>query len=97
MSDDDKSKVDFTKGTPDKYRYYPDRPAEREHRDSFIAKGPSKFYDPCAESSKMAVRCMERHDHDYKEVCSEYFQAYRECKKEWLEARRQARNKGGIW
>ncbi len=73
-------------------RYYPDRPEAFKHKEFYMGKGPSKFYDPCALSSKMAVRCMENHDEDYKTVCSEYFKAYRECKKVWLEKRRK-----GTW
>lgn len=78
-------------------RFYPDRPTQRLHKDRFIIKEPSRFYDPCAESSKMAIRCMEQHNEDYKEVCGEYFKAYRECKKEWMEQRKRDTRNGGIW
>lgn len=73
-------------------RYYPDRPSKHVHKQIFVAKMPSQFYDPCALTSKMAVKCMEQHDEDYKEVCGEYFRAYRECKKEWLQKKRE-----GTW
>lgn len=78
-------------------RFYPDRPTQRIHKDQFIVKEPSKFYDPCFESSRMAIRCMEQHDEDYKEVCAEYFHAYRECKKEWMAQRKKDSARGGIW
>lgn len=79
-------------------RFYPDKPTQRVHKDRFIVKEPSRYYDPCAESSKMAVRCMENHDEDYKQVCSEYFRAYRECKKEWMAQRKRDNRTGGsIW
>lgn len=78
-------------------RFYPDRPTQRLHKDRFIIKEPSRYYDPCAESSKMAIRCMENNEEDYKEICSEYFQAYRECKKEWMEQRRKDNRNGGMW
>lgn len=78
-------------------RFYPDKPTQRIHKDRFIIKEPSRYYDPCAESSRMAIRCMENHDDDYKEVCAEYFQAYRECKKEWMEQRKRDNRNGGIW
>lgn len=84
-------------GTISEVRFYPDRPTQRLHKDRFIIKEPSRYYDPCAESSKMAVRCMENHDEDYKEVCAEYFRAYRECKKEWMEQRKRDNRNGGIW
>ncbi|GMG20673.1 unnamed protein product [Ambrosiozyma monospora] len=80
-----------------KIHFYPDKPTQRIHKDRFIVKEPSRYYDPCAESSKMAVRCMETHDDDYKEVCVEYFKAYRECKKEWMKQRRSDSQNGGIW
>lgn len=78
-------------------RFYPDRPTQRLHKDRFIIKEPSRYYDPCAESSKMAVRCMENNEEDYKDICAEYFQAYRECKKEWMAQRRRDNRNGGIW
>ncbi|ODQ46538.1 hypothetical protein PICMEDRAFT_16404 [Pichia membranifaciens NRRL Y-2026] len=84
-------------GAVSEVRFYPDRPTQRLHKDRFIIKEPSRYYDPCAESSKMAVRCMENHDEDYKEVCAEYFRAYRECKKEWMEQRKRDNRNGGIW
>lgn len=85
-----------TEGISD-VRFYPDKPTQRVHKDRFIIKEPSRFYDPCAESSKMAIRCMENHDDDYKDVCAEYFRAYRECKKEWMEQRKRDNMRGGIW
>ncbi|AWU74997.1 hypothetical protein CAS74_003356 [Pichia kudriavzevii] len=79
-------------------RFYPDRPTQRSIKDKFIVKEPSKYFDPCQESSKMAIRCMENHDEDYKEVCGEYFRAYRECKKEWMEQRRKDNRSGtSMW
>lgn len=92
--------MDFVKKTEDgktELHFYPDKPTQRRHKDRFIIKEPSKFYDPCAESSKMAIKCMESHDEDYKEVCSELFQAYRDCKKEWMTQRRKDLRSGGIW
>ncbi|KAG7811604.1 hypothetical protein KL921_001870 [Ogataea angusta] len=77
-----------------KVKFYPDSPTQRVHKDAFLTKTASKFYDPCAKSSQMAIRCMENHDEDYKEVCGEYFRAFRECKKEWMKERRKD---GGIW
>lgn len=78
-------------------RFYPDRPTKRLHKDRFIIKEPSRYYDPCAESSRMAIRCMENNEEDYRDICAEYFQAYRECKKEWMEQRKRDNRNGGIW
>ncbi|TID28946.1 hypothetical protein CANINC_002214 [Pichia inconspicua] len=92
--------TEFVKKKDDKIeevRFYPDKPTQRVHKDRFIIKEPSRYYDPCAESSKMAIRCMENHDEDYKDVCAEYFKAYRECKKEWMEQRKRDNRNGGMW
>ncbi|CDK29680.1 unnamed protein product [Kuraishia capsulata CBS 1993] len=88
------AKVDFAPQTSkvEDFQYYPDKPLDKLHSKSFFVKEPSRYYDPCAESSKMAVRCMESHEDDYREVCAEYFKAYRECKKEWMLKRRE-----GTW
>lgn len=50
---------------------------------TFFSKGPSQFYDPCAEASKMSMKCLERNNYD-KDMCTEYFKAYKECKQEWV-------------
>lgn len=77
--------------------FYPDRPTQRVHKDRFIAKEPSRYYDPCQESSQIAIKCMSNHDEDYKEVCAPLFEAYRDCKKAWQEQRKKDLRNGGIW
>lgn len=92
--------VDFVTKSADgkkELHFYPDRPTQRVHKDRFITKEPSRYYDPCKESSQMAVKCMSEHDDDYKEVCGPLFEAYRECKKEWMAQRRKDLRNGGIW
>uniref|UniRef100_A0A060T0E5 Cytochrome c oxidase-assembly factor COX23, mitochondrial n=1 Tax=Blastobotrys adeninivorans TaxID=409370 RepID=A0A060T0E5_BLAAD len=89
-----KSKVDFTANG--ELRFYPDSPMEDEHKKVFRSKEPSQFYDPCAEASKMSLKCMERNDFD-RNQCMEYFRAYRECKKEWVEGRKRDRMNGEKW
>lgn len=88
-------KVDFTKGNASQFKYYPDSPTSEINKLRFETKGPSKYYDPCSESSKMSIRCMEVNGKYNKHLCNEYFQAYRDCKKEWLAERRRERSKGG--
>lgn len=46
-------------------------------------KGPSQFYDPCSEAAKMSMNCLERNNYD-KDMCKEYFRAYKECRQEWV-------------
>ncbi|CEP23687.1 unnamed protein product [Cyberlindnera jadinii] len=84
----DKDKVDFTKGSVDEFKYYPDNPTSNFHKAKFAAKGPSRYYDPCQESANMSIKCLESNNYD-REMCYEYFKAYRECKKEWLAHRRK--------
>lgn len=47
-------------------------------------KEPSKFYDPCEESRMASMDCLYRNQDD-KYACQEFFDAYRECRKDFLE------------
>ncbi|ODQ82683.1 hypothetical protein BABINDRAFT_159213 [Babjeviella inositovora NRRL Y-12698] len=89
-----KEKVEFV--TQEKIKMYPDNPTTNHHQRQMMAKEPSKFYDPCHETAQMSLRCLDRNDYN-KEMCHEYFAAYRECKKEWMEQRRADRSKGNWW
>lgn len=82
----DKSKIDFTEGSnsPQDFKYYPDTPNSVVNKLQFESKQPSKFYDPCIESSRMSIRCLEINGRENKAICNEYFQAYRDCKKAWV-------------
>lgn len=71
------------------FKYYPDTPTSTLHKYNFETKEPSKFYEPCKETSQMSMRCMTNNPDDYKTVCKEFFDAYRECKREWLESRKK--------
>lgn len=88
-----KDEVDFTKGSPNEYKFYPDNPTSEYNKMRFASKEPSKFYDPCSLSSQMSMSCLEQNNYN-KDMCYEYFKAYRECKKEWLRQRRADRNEG---
>lgn len=90
----DKNKVDFTANG--EYKFYPDNPTDKSHKKAFKAKEPSQFYDPCAEASRMSLKCMERNNFD-RDKCMEYFHAYRECKKDWQERRKKDRREGNKW
>ncbi|KAL1894273.1 Mitochondrial copper homeostasis protein [Ceratocystis pirilliformis] len=54
-----------------------------EKRQQFRAKDMSKYFDPCQEAADRSIRCLHRNPND-KSLCSDYFQAYRDCKKAWL-------------
>lgn len=92
----EKSKVNFTKdaSSPADFKYYPDSPTSLMNKTRFNMKQASKFYDPCAESSKMSIRCMEVNGRENKEACNEFFQAYRDCKKEWMKERKKSKLEG---
>ncbi|EEB89172.1 hypothetical protein MPER_12756, partial [Moniliophthora perniciosa FA553] len=53
----------------------------------------SKFIDPCAEASKASLACMNKYDFD-RDKCLDYFQAYRDCKKSWMDQRKADRRAG---
>lgn len=82
--------VNFTPNPndPKSFKYFPDDPNSAENRFNFKNKEPSKFYDPCSESSRMSINCLEQNQ-DNKAACKEFFLAYRECKKKWMEERRR--------
>ncbi|KAH3901395.1 related to Cytochrome c oxidase-assembly factor COX23, mitochondrial [Saccharomycodes ludwigii] len=87
----DKDKVDFTAGSSaNDFKYYPDTPDAALNKLKFAIKSPSQYYDPCEESSKMSFRCLESNNYD-RDLCRDYFDAYRECKKQWLKSRRENR------
>lgn len=89
----DRDKIDYApKGeNPGSFKYYPENPETGMNRLMFSMKGPSEYYDPCQESAQMSFNCLDRNNYD-RDMCKEYFDAYRECKKQWLQARRKDRS-----
>ncbi|SOV01617.1 related to COX23 - protein with function in mitochondrial copper homeostasis [Ustilago sp. UG-2017a] len=53
-------------------------------------KTPSKFTDPCAHAAKLSMKCLDDHAYD-RSKCGDIFNQYRECKKAWINQRRQDR------
>ncbi|KAJ5881872.1 uncharacterized protein N7529_000544 [Penicillium soppii] len=49
----------------------------------FTHKHASQYYDPCQDFADRSLKCMKRNAYD-RELCHDYFQAYRDCKKNWL-------------
>lgn len=100
-SQKDLTSVDFTNGNTSNspgeaiknYSFYPDHPENALHKYLFVLKQPGQYYDPCEESKKMSFKCLERNQDD-KYQCQEFFDAYKECKKSWSEAKRMSR---GDW
>ncbi|KAL5606447.1 hypothetical protein BROUX41_002863 [Berkeleyomyces rouxiae] len=61
----------------------PEALVTEEKRQQYRAKDVSKYFDPCQEAADRSIRCLHRNPTD-KSLCSDYFQAYRDCKKAWL-------------
>ncbi|KLO17972.1 hypothetical protein SCHPADRAFT_867387 [Schizopora paradoxa] len=53
----------------------------------------TKFIDPCEGAAKASMSCLNKHDYK-KERCTEFFAAYRECKKTWMDQRKDDRRNG---
>ncbi|BGO99421.1 hypothetical protein RTBOTA2_002681 [Rhodotorula toruloides] len=53
----------------------------------------TKFADPCEIARQESMRCLNDYSYD-KGKCTEFFQAYRDCKKTWLDQRREDRRAG---
>ncbi|KAI2699635.1 hypothetical protein CBS147332_8227 [Penicillium roqueforti] len=59
-----------------------DKAWERAER-KFAHKNASEYYDPCQDFADRSLKCMKRNAYE-REMCHDYFQAYRDCKKNWL-------------
>ncbi|KAJ5215949.1 Cytochrome c oxidase-assembly factor cox23 [Penicillium cinerascens] len=55
----------------------------------FSHKNASEYYDPCQDFADRSLKCMKRNGFD-REMCGDYFQAYRDCKKNWLNQKKAA-------
>ncbi|KAJ4291433.1 hypothetical protein N0V88_006026 [Collariella sp. IMI 366227] len=63
-------------------------PWNTETKQKFEGKDRSEYLDPCQEAAARSIRCLHRNGGD-RTLCSDYFQAYRDCKKAWIERRKQ--------
>ncbi|KAK7510737.1 cytochrome c oxidase-like protein [Phyllosticta citriasiana] len=68
-----------------------DNPWTEKTAAKFNNKSLSEYYDPCQEAASRSIRCLHRNGGD-RDLCSDYFQAYRDCKKQWMEARKKSRS-----
>lgn len=95
-----REEVDFTKGGVDKFKFYPDNPENHRHKYRWTHKEPSKFYDPCEESRQASMNCILRNPED-RLVCQDFFDAYKECKKDFFNKKKRDRIEGrggwGFW
>lgn len=49
--------------------------------------------DPCAQESKLSMKCLNDHDYD-RIACQKFFDNYNNCKKFWLSVQRNRRSAG---
>ncbi|ODM24283.1 hypothetical protein SI65_01873 [Aspergillus cristatus] len=70
----------------DQWQALPVDDANKTER-KFSHKSASEYYDPCQDFADRSLKCMRRNGFD-KEMCGDYFQAYRDCKKTWMTQRR---------
>ncbi|KAJ9474550.1 Cytochrome c oxidase-assembly factor COX23, mitochondrial [Pseudozyma hubeiensis] len=70
------------------------QPSDPSQPQDFITvmshKTPSKFTDPCAHAAKLSMKCLDDNAYD-RSKCGDVFNQYRECKKAWINQRRQDR------
>ncbi|KAI0995075.1 hypothetical protein K3495_g13106 [Podosphaera aphanis] len=58
----------------------------------FQSKRPGEYMDPCQEAASKSLKCLNRNGGD-KDMCIDYFQAYRDCKKQWLTEMSEAKKR----
>ncbi|TVY91418.1 Cytochrome c oxidase-assembly factor cox-23, mitochondrial [Lachnellula willkommii] len=58
-------------------------PWDQKTSEKFESKSFSKFFDPCQEAADRSLKCLHRNGGD-RDMCVDYFQAYRDCKKQWV-------------
>ncbi|KAL2201654.1 cytochrome c oxidase-assembly factor COX23 [Sarocladium strictum] len=69
-------------------------PWSDDKKKKFQSKAKSQYYDPCQEAAQRSYKCLFRNGGN-KDMCGEYFQAYRDCKAEWTEKRKK--ENGSMW
>ncbi|KAK1753347.1 hypothetical protein QBC47DRAFT_386163 [Echria macrotheca] len=71
-----------------------DGPWDAETKSKFASKSRSEFLDPCQDAAERSIRCLHRNEGD-RSMCQDYFQAYRDCKKLWMDKRKEEKRKTG--
>ncbi|KAI5838564.1 hypothetical protein DFP73DRAFT_564504 [Morchella snyderi] len=71
---------------------YTENPTDPKVTAKFNNKASSQYFDPCQEAADRSLRCLHRNPGD-KDMCTDYFQAYRDCKKKWIEERKEEKRR----
>ncbi|KAI1336259.1 hypothetical protein F5Y15DRAFT_419047 [Xylariaceae sp. FL0016] len=67
-------------------------PWDKETKRKFQNKSKSEYLDPCQDAAARSIRCLNRNGGE-RAMCTDFFEAYRACKKDWTEKRNK--EKGG--
>jgi len=71
-----------------------DNETPNNYRETFQGREAyTKYSDPCEQASKAVMTCLDRNNYNNAK-CKSFFQTYRECKKTWMEQRKEDRKKG---
>ncbi|PNS20641.1 Cytochrome c oxidase assembly protein COX19 [Sphaceloma murrayae] len=62
----------------------------------YKAKRNSEYFDPCQEAADRSLKCLRRNGGS-RDMCMDYFDAYRECKKKWQLELAEEKRKAGRW
>ncbi|KAJ3553613.1 hypothetical protein NM688_g3513 [Phlebia brevispora] len=65
----------------------------KPYLEKFRNRPLTKFVDPCEDAAKASMECLNRHDYN-RDKCTDFFQAYRDCKKTWMDQRKADRRAG---
>ncbi|KAF2212893.1 hypothetical protein CERZMDRAFT_59044 [Cercospora zeae-maydis SCOH1-5] len=60
----------------------------------FESKRYSEYFDPCQDAANRSLKCLRRNGGD-RAMCQDYFDAYKQCKKQWMEERAEQKRKEG--
>ncbi|KAF2153225.1 hypothetical protein K461DRAFT_293499 [Myriangium duriaei CBS 260.36] len=63
---------------------------------AFKAKQNSQYLDPCQEAADRSLKCLRRNG-GARDMCMDYFDAYRECKKNWMQQLKEEKKAQGRW
>ncbi|KAM0722000.1 hypothetical protein Q7P37_002926 [Cladosporium fusiforme] len=66
--------------------------AWKKGQSQFSNKRYSEYFDPCQEAADKSLKCLRRNGGD-REMCQDYFEAYKECKKNWMEEMKEEKRK----
>ncbi|GAB7334568.1 hypothetical protein MBLNU13_g06547t1 [Cladosporium sp. NU13] len=62
----------------------------KKSQSKFSSKRTSEYFDPCQDAANRSLKCLRRNGGD-RELCTDYFEAYKECKKNWMEEMKESK------